>query len=68
MVQCLLERLPSKWDDLDLRKEVKEMLAHYVEGQSDILKSIVRFVEDKERNAMEIARELGVEIDQTPGN
>jgi hypothetical protein len=36
MVQGLLERLPSNWENLGLRKEVREMLAHYVEGSVPI--------------------------------
>lgn len=36
MVQGLLQRLPSNWEHLNLRLEVKEMLAHYVEGSPTV--------------------------------
>ncbi|KIK04725.1 hypothetical protein K443DRAFT_646536 [Laccaria amethystina LaAM-08-1] len=64
MVQALLDRLPveaiqnSAW----IRPEVCTMFRNYVEGQRDILTSLVTFAKNQEHQAIQLAREAGVEI------
>ncbi|KAG6861561.1 hypothetical protein C0995_014857 [Termitomyces sp. Mi166 len=64
MLQALLDRLPPDRDDrgVDMRPEVAVMLDYYVEGQRDILESLVNFAHEKERLAIEQARAEGIEI------
>lgn len=45
-----------------IRPEVAEMLDHYIEGQRDILHSLMEFAKAKEQSAIERAREEGIEI------
>ncbi|KAG6888901.1 hypothetical protein C0992_007140 [Termitomyces sp. T32_za158] len=64
MLQTLLDRLPPDRDDrgVDMRPEVAVMLDYYVEGQRDILESLMDYAREKERLAIEDARAQGIEI------
>ncbi|KAI1790900.1 SET domain-containing protein [Ganoderma leucocontextum] len=65
MAQGLQDRLPSFPPDLDasdIRPEVLRMLEHYVEGQRDILQSLVAFAQEKEARALQRAKELGLDV------
>ncbi|KAG6854344.1 hypothetical protein C0991_007849 [Blastosporella zonata] len=64
MVQTLLDRLPPEKDDrrVEIRPEIALMLTYYVEGQRDILESLLDFAHEKERLAVEQARAEGIEI------
>ncbi|KAG6832172.1 hypothetical protein H0H92_004903 [Tricholoma furcatifolium] len=64
MVQALLDRLPLDLDErrVEMRPEVALMLDYYVEGQRDILESLMDFAREKEQLAVEQARAEGVEI------
>lgn len=68
MCQEYLARLPQipAGTDLsysELRPEVLTMLTHYIEGQRDILESMIRFAEGKEGEALEEAQKLGIELE-----
>jgi hypothetical protein len=64
MVQNLIDRLPAEItsDVTDIRVEVITMFQDYLEGQRDILRSLMEFAKAQERRALDIAREEGVEI------
>ncbi|GLB34072.1 putative SET domain contatining protein [Lyophyllum shimeji] len=64
MVQSLLGRLSSHSDDreVEIRPEVATMLHDYVEGQRDILQSLINFAHEKEQLAVEAARAEGIDI------
>ncbi|OCH91312.1 SET domain-containing protein [Obba rivulosa] len=63
MAQNLLKRLPQPLhadDAAGIRPDVAEMIGYYLEGQRDILQSLIQFAQEKERQAEEAAREQGV--------
>ncbi|KAG5648830.1 hypothetical protein DXG03_000179 [Asterophora parasitica] len=64
MLHGLLDRLPSDREGrrAEMRQEVALMLHDYVEGQRDILQSLVDFAHEQEKLAIEAARAEGVEI------
>ncbi|KAH9856273.1 SET domain-containing protein [Lenzites betulinus] len=64
MAQSLYDRLPSypPLNASEMRSDVVEMLEHYIEGQRDILQSLVEFAREKEAQALQQARELGLDI------
>ncbi|KZT69429.1 SET domain-containing protein [Daedalea quercina L-15889] len=63
MVENLRNRLPQPGAaGQDLRPEVATMLEHYLEGQREILHSLIAFARDKERQAIQKAREQGLQI------
>jgi len=64
MLQSLLDRLPSDHGDrwVEMRPEVALMLHDYVEGQRDILQSLVDFAHVKEQLAVDAARAEGIYI------
>ncbi|OSD03733.1 SET domain-containing protein [Trametes coccinea BRFM310] len=64
MAQSLYDRLPPfpPANKAEMRPEVVEMLGHYLEGQRNILQSLVSFARDKEAQALQRAREEGLDI------
>jgi hypothetical protein len=62
MLLASVDRLPEVDTSDDLRPEVKEMLSYYLEGQRDILQSLLEFARDKEQAAIESASAQGIEI------
>jgi len=64
MVQNLIDRLPAEntAEMTDIRVEVITMFQDYLEGQRDILRSLMEFAKAQERRALDMAREEGVEI------
>ncbi|EKM52323.1 uncharacterized protein PHACADRAFT_126051 [Phanerochaete carnosa HHB-10118-sp] len=69
MAEDLLGRLPpnssvaiSDDEQSAIRPEVAQMLDHYIEGQRDILHSLMEFAKAKEQAIIERAREEGIEI------
>ncbi|EIW56718.1 SET domain-containing protein [Trametes versicolor FP-101664 SS1] len=64
MVQSLYDRLPPfpPANVAELRAPVVEMLEHYLEGQRDILRSLVAFAQEKEARALQRAKEEGLDI------
>ncbi|TFK43782.1 SET domain protein [Crucibulum laeve] len=64
MVQAVLDRLPTEEGDknADIRPEVAMMLHDYLEGQRDVLHSLLAFAQGKEDAAIEIARNEGVDL------
>ncbi|KAG6910990.1 hypothetical protein DXG01_006044 [Tephrocybe rancida] len=64
MLQTLINRLPPEKDErqVEMRPEVALMLHYYVEGQRDILESLIDFAHERERLAVEQARAEGIEI------
>ncbi|KAG5654591.1 hypothetical protein H0H81_011566 [Sphagnurus paluster] len=64
MIQSLIDRLPVERDGrrAEMRPEVTLMLHDYVEGQRNILQSLIDFANEKEKKAVEAARAEGVEI------
>ncbi|KAI9068836.1 SET domain-containing protein [Trametes sanguinea] len=64
MAQSLYDRLPPfpPANEAGMRPEVVQMLGHYLEGQRDILQSLVTFARDKEAHALQRAREEGLDI------
>ncbi|KAK7676936.1 hypothetical protein QCA50_020054 [Cerrena zonata] len=64
MAQGLYNRLPSGEIPLDkeVRSDVAIMLEHYLEGQRNILHSIIEFASHKEKRAVELAQEQGLTI------
>ncbi|KAI0632805.1 SET domain-containing protein [Trametes polyzona] len=64
MAQSLYDRLPPfpPANAAEMRKEVVDMLEHYLEGQRDILRSLVEFARDREARALQLAREQGLDI------
>ncbi|KAK0242995.1 SET domain protein [Armillaria nabsnona] len=64
-VQQLIERLPADKGPsvrLEMRPEVMAMLHDYVEGQRDILRSLVEFCETKKQLAVELAKAEGIDL------
>lgn len=64
-VQQLMERLPADKGPsarLEMRPEVMAMLHDYVEGQRDILRSLVEFCETKKQLAVELAKAEGIDL------
>ncbi|PBL02778.1 SET domain protein [Armillaria gallica] len=64
-VQQLIERLPAEKGPsarLEMRPEVMAMLHDYVEGQRDILRSLVEFCETKKQLAVELAKAEGIDL------
>ncbi|KIK67738.1 hypothetical protein GYMLUDRAFT_215918, partial [Collybiopsis luxurians FD-317 M1] len=65
MLRGVIEKLPETRRALDpgkIRPEVVEMFRNYIEGQRDILDSLLSFVDTKEKAAIEKARLEGVDI------
>ncbi|TFY63912.1 hypothetical protein EVJ58_g2957 [Rhodofomes roseus] len=63
MAENLRNRLPQpRVAGQDFRPEVATMLEHYLEGQRDILSSLIAFAREKERQAVQQAREQGLQI------
>ncbi|EED83649.1 predicted protein [Postia placenta Mad-698-R] len=62
MAQNLYDRLPKGPPEGALRPEVTHMLEHYLEGQRDILQSLIQFARDKAREAIRAAQELGLQV------
>lgn len=62
MAQNLYDRLPKGPPEGAMRPEVAHMLEHYLEGQRDILQSLIRFARDKAREAIRAAQELGLQV------
>ncbi|KAL4249755.1 hypothetical protein ABKN59_006528 [Abortiporus biennis] len=68
MVEGLLNRLPhprtaDTEDWKNVRKEVITMFYHYLEGQRDILNSMLGYCEGRQRVAQEKALALGIDIE-----
>ncbi|KAK0491238.1 SET domain protein [Armillaria novae-zelandiae] len=64
-VQQLMQRLPADKGPsarLEMRPEVMAMLHDYVEGQRDILRSLVEFCETKKQLAVEMAKAAGIDL------
>ncbi|KAH9887069.1 SET domain-containing protein [Cubamyces lactineus] len=64
MAQSLYDRLPPlpPANAAEMRPEVLQMLEHYLEGQRDILQSLIEFANAKEASALQRAREQGLHI------
>ena len=66
MVETLLDRLPADKAGAEraaaMRPEVAQMLHDYIAGQRDIMESLLKFAVQKETEAVEEAREAGVEL------
>lgn len=66
MAEDLLGRLPSdscvSEEKPGVRADVAQMLEHYVEGQREILHSLMEFARAKEQEIIERAREEGIEF------
>ncbi|KAF5358992.1 hypothetical protein D9758_004838 [Tetrapyrgos nigripes] len=65
MARSLIDRLPPakrNFDPAQIRPDVVKMYQDYIEGQHDILDAVVAFANEKERLAIERAREQGVEL------
>ncbi|KAJ6538490.1 SET domain protein [Mycena vulgaris] len=64
MVQTLLDKLPALpvTPSDDLREDVAVMLHNYVEGQRDILESLIEYASVKEEAGISMAREQGIEV------
>ncbi|KAH9482517.1 Ribosomal lysine N-methyltransferase set10 [Psilocybe cubensis] len=64
MVQTLIERLPEDRipEDSEVRPEVATMFLDYLEGQRDILRSLMTFATQREHDAVEIARQQGIDL------
>ncbi|KAI0668916.1 hypothetical protein C8Q78DRAFT_954903, partial [Trametes maxima] len=45
-----------------MRADVLQMLEHYLEGQNDILVSLIAFAQEKEARALQLAHEQGLDI------
>jgi len=60
MTQTLLDRLPDTVHDVQIRPEVALMLDHYLEGQRDVLMSVLDFARGKEQAAIDTARTQGI--------
>ena len=63
MAQGLHDRLPQFPPDggasADIRPEVLRMLEHYLEGQRDILQSLVAFAQEKEAHRKKLSSPSG---------
>lgn len=71
MVSDLLDRLPIlpegglnsfRDDTKKIRPNVRKMWIYYVQGQVDILNSLLAWIEEKEREAVRLAEELGIVV------
>ncbi|KAJ7631765.1 hypothetical protein B0H17DRAFT_1108721 [Mycena rosella] len=64
MVQTLLDRLPplSVAPSDDMREDVAVMLNHYIQGQREILESLIVYASGKEELGVAMAREQGIEV------
>ncbi|EMD35055.1 hypothetical protein CERSUDRAFT_107074 [Gelatoporia subvermispora B] len=65
MARNLLERLPrapQPDEAAGIRADVARMIGYYLEGQRDILQSLMHLAEDKTHKAEEAARALGLEV------
>ncbi|KAJ3722676.1 SET domain protein [Lentinula raphanica] len=65
MIRSLIEKLPPSKRSFDpgrIRPGVIEMFRNYLEGQQNILDSLLAFVDAKEQSAIEKARSQGVDI------
>ncbi|KDQ54521.1 hypothetical protein JAAARDRAFT_38195 [Jaapia argillacea MUCL 33604] len=67
MVQMLIDRLPidpgdEGFESDGMREEVVKMLTDYLEGQTDILDSLLEFADDRAQEAIDNARERGIEL------
>ncbi|KAF9238366.1 hypothetical protein BU15DRAFT_47737 [Melanogaster broomeanus] len=65
MVQSKLDGMKTISDvrsNNDIRSEVKIMLEHYIEGQRDILESMLEYLAGKQEAAIEAAREQGIDL------
>jgi len=64
MVQTFIERLPNDgpFEAHGIRPDVATMFSHYLEGQKDILEAVMEFARSKEREAIAMARDSGVDL------
>ncbi|KAF7791541.1 hypothetical protein EIP86_002557 [Pleurotus ostreatoroseus] len=64
MAEDLMSRLPSNSQrrDASVRPEVLQMLDYYIEGQRDILNSLMNFAKEMEQNVIQQAQERGIAI------
>ncbi|KAF9006625.1 SET domain protein [Cyathus striatus] len=64
MVQNLLERLPGpiSSNNKSVHTEVAQMFLNYIEGQRDILYSLMALAQEKENLAIKIAKSQGIDI------
>ncbi|KAH7909991.1 hypothetical protein BJ138DRAFT_1153968 [Hygrophoropsis aurantiaca] len=66
MLETMLMRLPSIIDDdvesASIRPSVKVMLQHYIQGQRDILLSLVAMARKKRTEAVEAASAQGIDL------
>lgn len=62
MSTAMLERLPNISQAQGLREDVAVMLAHYVDGQKDILAGLIAYAGQKEAEALYLANEDGVDV------
>ncbi|KAF9528010.1 SET domain-containing protein [Crepidotus variabilis] len=64
MVEILLQRLPpiEVPNTPRIRSEVLAMRSHYLEGQRSILQSLIEFTRAREKDAIKMAEEQGIEL------
>ncbi|KAF8204763.1 SET domain protein [Pholiota molesta] len=64
MVQTLIQRLPNGQlsNAQELRPEVVTMFNHYLEGQRDILSSLLGFCRAREQDALKMAKDEGIDL------
>ncbi|KAJ7094482.1 SET domain protein [Mycena belliarum] len=64
MVRTLLDRIPQPPAALcdDMREDVALMLRNYIEGQREILESLLEYASSKEELGLLMAREQGIEV------
>ncbi|KAJ7087399.1 SET domain protein [Mycena crocata] len=62
MVQVLLDRLPQRSEAAEIRDDVALMLHDYVEGQREILESLIEYASSKEEIGIAMAKAQGIEI------
>ncbi|KAK7054997.1 hypothetical protein VNI00_003460 [Paramarasmius palmivorus] len=65
MAEALISRLPPvrrEFDPSKVRPEVVKMYQDYIEGQHDILDSVLQYAKNKEQEAIDSAREEGVDL------
>ncbi|KAF8333926.1 uncharacterized protein EI90DRAFT_2915493 [Cantharellus anzutake] len=69
MLSRKMEALPdaeaiSKITEPSIRQDVRDMIVEYVQGQRDILKCLWDYVEERKREAIELARASGLEVQE----
>ncbi|KAG8215253.1 hypothetical protein J3R82DRAFT_8807 [Butyriboletus roseoflavus] len=65
MIQAKLDGMKTAADvrqSDEIRPTVRVMLEHYITGQWDILESILEFLNEKQKAAIETAREQGIDL------